>query len=165
VNSRPIRAAAKGKAMSTAIRVISATLLALATSAAGAQTASPAPTPAPAATPAPAPVGPPIRKLNGHLVDAKGRGLYIWDGDTKGSTSECSSQCRLLWPPLYADDNAVPKPPFDLVKRDDGRYQWALNGRPLYRWASDKKWGDAGGDTVAGVWHLVKVAPPKKAAE
>ena len=108
---------------------------------------------------------PPIRKLDGHLVDAKGRGLYTWDGDIAGSTSQCNSQCRLLWPPLFADANAVPKGPFDLVKRDDGRYQWALKGRPLYRWASDRKWGDAGGDGVADMWHLVKVAPPKAAAQ
>ena len=111
---------------------------------------------------APAPSDPPIRKLNGHLVDAKGRGLYFWDGDVKGNSSQCSGQCRLLWPPLFADDNAVPKGHFNIIKREDGRYQWALDGRPLYRWASDKKFGDAGGDGVAGVWHLVKVAPPKK---
>jgi predicted lipoprotein with Yx(FWY)xxD motif len=109
----------------------------------------------------PAPGAPPIRKLDGHLVDLKGRGLYMWDGDVAGDSSQCNSQCRLLWPPLFADDNAVPKGPFNLVKRDDGRYQWALNGRPLYRWTSDKKWGDAGGDGVADMWHLVKVAAPK----
>jgi predicted lipoprotein with Yx(FWY)xxD motif len=114
---------------------------------------------------APAPGDPPIRKLNGHLVDAKGRGLYFWDGDVKGNTSQCSGQCRLLWPPLFAEDNAVPKGPFNIIKRDDGRYQWALNGRPLYRWKSDVKFGDAGGDGVAGVWHLVMVAPPKKAQQ
>lgn len=108
---------------------------------------------------------PPIRKLDGHLVDIKGRGLYTWDGDSKGSDSKCNSQCRILWPPLFAADNAVPNGPFTLVKRDDGRYQWALKGLPLYRWASDKKWGDAGGDGVAGTWHLVKVAPPKKAGQ
>ena len=115
------------------------------------------------ATPAPAPSSdPPIKKLNGHLVDAKGRGLYIWDGDVAGNTSQCNAQCRLLWPPLFADDGAVPRGPFDLVKRDDGRYQWALKGRPLYRWTSDKKWGDAGGDGVADMWHLVKVSMPAK---
>jgi predicted lipoprotein with Yx(FWY)xxD motif len=112
---------------------------------------------------APAPGDPPIRKLDGHLVDLKGRGLYTWDGDVKGNTSQCTAQCRLLWPPLFAEANAVPKGPFTLVRRDDGRYQWALKGRPLYRWASDRKWGDAGGDGVADVWHLVKVAAPKKA--
>ena len=102
--------------------VLSATLLALAS---GAVSANPD---------APAPTDPPIRKLNGHLVDTKGRGLYMWDGDVKGDSSQCNAQCRLLWPPLFADDAAVPKGPFTIVKRDDGRYQWALNGRPLYRW-------------------------------
>lgn len=97
---------------------------------------------------------PPIRKLDGHLVDLKGRGLYTWDGDKKDSASQCTAQCRILWPPLFADDKAAPKGPFNLVKRDDGRYQWALNDRPLYRWASDKKWDDAGGDGVGtpGTW-------------
>jgi len=110
----------------------------------------------------PPPPDPPIRKLNGNLVDRKGRALYFWDGDTKGGdTSSCNNQCRLLWPPLFADKDAVPKGAFTLVKRDDGRYQWAFNGRPLYRWTSDKKWGDAGGDGVGGVWHLVKVADKK----
>ena len=34
---------------------------------------------------APAEAGPPIRKLDGHLVDLKGRGLYTWDGDIDGN--------------------------------------------------------------------------------
>ena len=131
--------------------------------AAGAMTAAAAP--APAASAARTSSDPPIRKLNGHLVDLKGRGLYTWDGDVQGNSSQCNSQCRLLWPPLFADDNAVPKGPFTLIKRDDGRYQWALNGRPLYRWTSDKKWGDAGGDGVADMWRLVKVGAPKKDGE
>ena len=106
----------------------------------------------------------PIKKLHGHLVDLKGRGLYTWDGDKTASRSSCSAQCRLLWPPLFADEGAVAKGPFTLVKRDDGRSQWALRGRPLYRWASDRNFGDAGGDGVGDMWHLVKVADPVKAA-
>ena len=138
--------------MRFATTIVSATLLVLAASTASIANANPN---------APAPGDPPIRKLNGHLVDLKGRGLYMWDGDVKGNSSQCNAQCRLLWPPLFAADDAIPKGPFTIIKRDDGRYQWALNGRPLYRWTSDKKWGDAGGDAVAGTWHLVKVAPPK----
>ena len=100
---------------------------------------------------------PPIKKLNGHLVDAKGRGLYTWDGDVAPGRSTCNNQCRILWPPIAAAPGAKPKGPFDLVKRDDGSLQWALKGKPLYRWKSDKNFGDAGGDGVSGVWHLVKV--------
>lgn len=127
-----------------------------------AQESSPAP--APAAAPAAASIaapdtGPPIRKLNGHLVDLKGRGLYTWDGDKTAGRSTCNYQCRLLWPPLFADASAKPSGPFTLVQREDGKTQWALRGRPLYRWASDKKHGAAGGDGVSDVWRLVRVGP------
>ena len=106
---------------------------------------------------------PPIRKLEGHLVDLKGRGLYTWDGDKTLGVSSCTTQCRLLWPPIVADEFAQPKGPFTIATRPDGTKQWALRGRPIYRWASDSKYGDAGGDGVAGLWHLVKVAPSKAA--
>ncbi|OGT55763.1 MAG: hypothetical protein A3E01_17565 [Gammaproteobacteria bacterium RIFCSPHIGHO2_12_FULL_63_22] len=107
---------------------------------------------------------PPIRKLNGMLVDIKGRGLYTYDKDKTPGKSDCDNQCRFLWPPLKADPGAVPKGPFTLAVRSDGSKQWALRGKPLYRWASDKKYGDGGGDGVSDVWRLVRVAPPKPAA-
>lgn len=103
---------------------------------------------------------PPIRQRNGILVDVKGRGLYTYDGDTDPGKSNCDAQCRLLWPPIFADAGAVPKGPFTLVARKDGKQQWAYKGKPLYRWISDKKRGDAGGDGVGGVWHLVRVPKP-----
>lgn len=121
--------------------------------------------PAGAAAAAAAPGDPPIRKLDGHLVDIKGRGLYTWDGDKTLGASSCTTQCRLLWPPIVADEGAQPKGPFTIATRPDGSKQWALRGRPLYRWASDTKYGDAGGDGVAGLWHLVKVAVPKAAGD
>jgi predicted lipoprotein with Yx(FWY)xxD motif len=123
---------------------------------AGAAEPTPPPAPAPASI---ADNGPPIRKLDGHLVDLKGRGIYTWDGDKTKGSSTCNLQCRLLWPPILAADDAQPKGPFTIVMREDGSRQWALRGRPLYRWTSDKKYGDAGGDGVSDVWHLVKVAP------
>ena len=107
---------------------------------------------------------PPIRKLNGILVDPKGRGLYTFDNDKTPGKSDCNNQCRFLWPPLKAEEGAVPKGPFTLALRSDGSKQWALRGKPLYRWASDKKFGDAGGDGVSDVWRLVRVAQPKPAA-
>ncbi|KFN41056.1 COG4315 family predicted lipoprotein [Arenimonas oryziterrae] len=113
----------------------------------------------------PAPGSPPIRQRAGILVDIKGRGLYTFDGDKTPGRSSCNNQCRLLWPPILAEADAQPKPPFTLVVRDDGTRQWAYRGKPLYRWASDYKRGDAGGDGVSGVWHLVRVtaAAPKPA--
>ena len=111
-----------------------------------------------AAPPAPS-VDVPIRKMNGLLVDIKGRGLYTFDNDKVLGKSSCNNQCKILWPPIKAEDGAVPKGPFTIATRDDGSKQWALRGKPLYRWASDKKYGDAGGDGVGDVWRLVRVAP------
>lgn len=130
-----------------------------------AQTPTPTPTPAPSPTVAPSPPPAdafPIRKLNGLLVDAKGRALYTWDDDTAPGRSLCNNQCRLLWPPITAPDDAQPRGAFTLVTRDDGVKQWAFHGKPLYRWTSDTRFGDAGGDGVAGKWHLVRVAPAPK---
>ena len=98
---------------------------------------------------------PPIRKLDGVLVDEKGRGLYTYVGDDEPGRSKCNGQCRLLWPPLIADADAQPKGPFTLATRDDGTRQWALRGKPLYRWASDRKFGDHGGHGVSDNWRLV----------
>lgn len=114
---------------------------------------------------APAPSSdPPIRKLDGHLVDIKGRGIYTFDNDKVLGKSSCNAQCKILWPPIKAEEGAVPKGPFTLAIRDDGSKQWALRGKPLYRWASDKKYGDAGGDGVSDVWRLVRTAPKPAAA-
>lgn len=103
---------------------------------------------------------PPFRQRGEILVEIKGRGVYTYDGDKVANQSDCFAQCRLLWPPVYAHDEAKPKGSFTiLVRKDDGKRQWAFKGKPLYRWVSDVKRGDAGGDGVAGVWRLVKVLP------
>jgi predicted lipoprotein with Yx(FWY)xxD motif len=115
----------------------------------------------PAATPDES--APPIRKLDGVLVDEKGRGLYTYAGDDESGRSKCNRQCRLLWPPLMASDKARPRGPFTLARRDDGTLQWALRGKPLYRWASDKKFGDHGGHGVSDDWVLVTVGKPASA--
>jgi predicted lipoprotein with Yx(FWY)xxD motif len=115
-----------------------------------------------------APEDPPFRKRDGILVEVKGRGVYTYDGDKVKNQSDCFDQCRLLWPPMYAEDVAKPKGSFTIfTRKDDGRRQWAVNGKPLYRWTSDLKSGDAGGDGVAGVWRLVKVSktPAAKPAD
>jgi len=108
---------------------------------------------------------PPFRQRDNILVDAKGRGVYTYSGDKVPNETTCFAQCRLLWPPIFADDTAKPKGSFTIiVRKDDGKRQWVFKGKPLYRWVSDVKRGDAGGDGVAGVWTLVRVAP-KKAPE
>jgi predicted lipoprotein with Yx(FWY)xxD motif len=107
-----------------------------------------------------APSDPPVRQRNGILVDLKGRALYTYDGDIDSRRSRCNNQCRLLWPPIFASAEAQPKGRFTIVARADGSRQWAYDGKPLYRWVSDRKRGDAGGDGIMDVWHLVHLPPP-----
>jgi len=107
---------------------------------------------------------PPFRQRGDILVEIKGRGVYTYDGDKIANQSDCFAQCRLLWPPMYADPEAKPKGSFTIfTRKDDGKLQWAFKGKPLYRWVSDIKRGDAGGDGVAGVWRLIKIAPKNNA--
>jgi predicted lipoprotein with Yx(FWY)xxD motif len=136
-------------------RFLLACALALPTTAWAAEPARPATT-APA-TSRPDPAAPPIRQRAGLLVDLKGRALYTYAGDRTPNRSECESQCALLWPPIYADAASVPKGPFTIAVRADGRRQWAWHGKPLYRWNGDSRRGDAGGEGVAGVWKVVRI--------
>ncbi len=107
---------------------------------------------------------PPFRQRGDILVEIKGRGVYTYDGDKVPNETTCFTQCRLLWPPMYAEPESKPKGSFTIfTRKDDGKLQWAFKGKPLYRWVSDVKRGDAGGDGVAGVWRLIKIAPKNNA--
>ncbi|MGB0128199.1 MAG: hypothetical protein WBP72_11225 [Rhodocyclaceae bacterium] len=91
------------------------------------------------------------------LTDSNGMTLYVFDKDPAGNgRSACNGDCVNSWPPLIASDAAKDMGEFALVVRDDARRQWAYKGRPLYRWAGDRKPGDASGDGVGGVWHVAK---------
>lgn len=100
---------------------------------------------------------PPARMVDGKLVDTAGMTLYTFDMDVAGAgTSKCNGPCAALWPPALAAADAKPEGELSLVTRDDGSKQWAYKGKPVYTYASDKKPGDATGDKVKGVWHVVK---------
>lgn len=100
----------------------------------------------------------PIWQRRGILVEQGGRALYTYTEDLPGQ-SRCDPKCERLWPPLYATADARPHGPFTIARSRDGRPMWAWQGKPLYRWLSDRKRGDAGGDGAADVWYLVKVPP------
>lgn len=87
------------------------------------------------------------------LTDANGMTLYIFDKDTEG-VSNCYDQCAEKWPPLFAEEGAMPEGDFTIVERTDGTRMWAYKGMPLYYWVEDTKPGDTTGDGVGGVWHL-----------
>jgi predicted lipoprotein with Yx(FWY)xxD motif len=88
-------------------------------------------------------------------VDSKGMALYTFDKDTKG-TSACYDKCAVAWPPLMAEKGAKAEGGWTLVKRKDGKMQWAYDGHPLYTFVKDKKAGDVMGDGVNKVWHVAK---------
>ncbi len=88
-------------------------------------------------------------------TDAKGMTLYTFDKDAKG-VSNCNDKCAANWPPLKAAANAKPEGEWTVIKRKDGTNMWAYDGKPLYRFAKDKKAGDMKGDGAMGMWHVAK---------
>ena len=98
----------------------------------------------------------PVASQNGMLVgSANGMTLYTFDKDAMNK-SNCTGDCLKAWPPLMATANAKATGQYSTFQRDDGTYQWAVNGKPLYFFAKDMKAGDANGDKMGGVWHILK---------
>ena len=91
----------------------------------------------------------------GMLADAKGMTLYTFDKDTK-DTSNCYDACAKAWPPYMVKGNAETGEGWSKIKRKDGTEQWAYDGKPLYFFVKDMKAGEAMGDGMKGVWHVVK---------
>ena len=89
------------------------------------------------------------------LADAKGMTLYTFDKDA-GGKSMCNGPCATNWPPLMAESGAMAEGKFSVITRDDGSKQWAVDGKPVYRWKNDKAPGDTTGDGFNGVWHVAK---------
>jgi predicted lipoprotein with Yx(FWY)xxD motif len=88
------------------------------------------------------------------LTDAKGMTLYTFAKDS-GGKSVCNGKCAVNWPPLMAASGEKGGDGYSMIKRDDGKMQWAYKGKPLYTWVKDKKPGDITGDGVSnGAWQL-----------
>jgi predicted lipoprotein with Yx(FWY)xxD motif len=91
----------------------------------------------------------------GMLAAKNGMTLYVFDKDT-GVASTCYDACAAKWPPYLGKTGAKMTTGWSMTKRTDGKMQWTYDGHPLYFFASDKKKGDAKGDGLGGVWHVVK---------
>jgi predicted lipoprotein with Yx(FWY)xxD motif len=101
--------------------------------------------------------GPPVKVTDGVYAGDNGMTLYTFDRDTAGSgKSVCNGQCASLWPPLLADDSAQAAGPWTVITRDDGKKQWALNGKPVYFFVRDTKPGERSGENFNNVWRLAK---------
>lgn len=98
----------------------------------------------------------PVASQNGMLVSSvNNMTLYTFDKDTMNK-SNCVGDCLKAWPALIAPSNAKTTRQFTTVQRDDGTYQWAANGKPLYFFAKDMRAGDMNGDKMGSVWHIVR---------
>lgn len=93
------------------------------------------------------------------LVDSKGMTLYVYAKDTTGK-SNCNAGCATAWPPLTGAvaqaGGSVAASSLTVITRDDGSKQIAINGQPLYTFASDTAAGDTNGQGVGGVWFVVQ---------
>src|SRR5687767_973236 len=63
--------------------------------------------------------------------DAEGRTFLVSDADQAG-VSNCQGGCAEEFAPLLAPAGAQPLGDWSLVRRSDGRSQWAYQSRPLY---------------------------------
>lgn len=88
--------------------------------------------------------------------------LYTFENDrndTDGdgaNDSDCNGSCAETWPPLFADKAATANGDYTIIERDDGSFQWALNGLPLYFFSNDVAAGDINGDGIGNVWYLAR---------
>lgn len=96
------------------------------------------------------------------LVGPEGQTLYAFDSDEQGAgASTCQDGCARAWPLLtVADADAVaagPEVTADLTtfEREDDAVQVAVNGWPLYYFASDAEPGDRQGQGANDVWWVL----------
>jgi predicted lipoprotein with Yx(FWY)xxD motif len=101
--------------------------------------------------------------------------LYIFKGEPTGR-SLCDRDCTAVWPIIQAEKNDKPVGLWTIVKRDDGRLQWAYKNRPVYTYFEDRP-NDAKGVGKNMDWYLdehayayltsvgVELSPPLKDAK
>jgi predicted lipoprotein with Yx(FWY)xxD motif len=98
------------------------------------------------------------------LVANNGLTVYTFDKDEAG-VSNCTGDCLKNWPAVKVNEGDALVAGVDvsgelgtITRADDNSTQLTLNGMPLYYWKDDKVPGDASGDGVGDVWHVVKPA-------
>ena len=100
--------------------------------------------------------------------------LYVFQGEPAGR-SLCDRDCTAVWPIIRAEENDKPVGFWTIVKRDDGRLQWAYKNRPVYTYFEDRP-NDPKGVGKNMDWYLdehayayltsvgVEMSPPPKDA-
>ena len=78
--------------------------------------------------------------------------LYIFAGEPEGK-STCDEICSAVWPIIQADMKDKPMGLWTIVKREDGRFQWAFKNKPVYTYFEDAP-GSPQGVGKAQDWYL-----------
>jgi predicted lipoprotein with Yx(FWY)xxD motif len=97
----------------------------------------------------------PAMMKDGMMVDHKGMTVYMFDKDA-GGKSMCNADCAKNWPPMMAPAGAKAEGKWTVIKRDDGKMQYAYDGKPLYTFVKDEKPGEMKGDGMKDVWHVMR---------
>jgi predicted lipoprotein with Yx(FWY)xxD motif len=94
------------------------------------------------------------------LTNTAGRTLYSLSVEKNGKFI-CTGSCLSVWHPLIVPAGVKPMGPVKLgtVVRPEGGTQVTYKGRPLYRFGSDTKTGEANGEGIkdVGTWHAAVV--------
>jgi len=100
------------------------------------------------------------------LTTTSGRTLYSLSVEKNGKFI-CTGSCLSVWHPLTVPAGVKPTGPVKLgtIERPEGGTQVTYKGRPLYRFGSDTKAGDANGEGIkdVGTWHAATPPQPKAA--
>lgn len=78
--------------------------------------------------------------------------LYTFTGDSNADKALSDK-----WLPFAAYQLALPVGEFSVIARNDGIYQWALNGHALYTFSDDVEFGDSNGKGVHEQFQLAWV--------
>ncbi len=107
--------------------------------------------------------------LGNVLTDSNGNTLYTYKNDPP-TLSTCVGGCALTWLPLTTAKGVTPLADkgitanIGVIPRADNTVQITYNDAPLYRYAEDKKPGDANGNGQSGQWLVVPLPTAESAA-
>jgi predicted lipoprotein with Yx(FWY)xxD motif len=83
------------------------------------------------------------------IGDTQANTLLISASDTQPGKSHCTGECEKEFPPFIAAADAKAFGDWSLVKREDGKLQWAYQSKPLYRYSKETKLGELVDNVVA----------------
>ena len=102
------------------------------------------------------------------LVDGRGRTVYLFEKDRRG-TSGCTGLCATYWPPLLTSGTSIARKGarralLGKIRRGDGTRQVTYAGHPLYLFSGDARSGQTNGEGLTDFgagWYALSPAGKK----